>query len=67
MVLTSHTDFQFVLFLVLQPDPYSIFLHDCVMLYGLALNVTGGNASAVNGTTVRNTAIKQSFKGIPYF
>ncbi|XP_052067318.1 atrial natriuretic peptide receptor 1-like [Mytilus californianus] len=28
-----------------EPDPYSIFLHDCVMLYGLTLNSTGGNVA----------------------
>ncbi|CAC5423154.1 Guanylate cyclase soluble subunit beta-2,Soluble guanylate cyclase gcy-31,Soluble guanylate cyclase gcy-35,Head-specific guanylate cyclase,Receptor-type guanylate cyclase gcy-28,Soluble guanylate cyclase gcy-36,Guanylate cyclase soluble subunit alpha-1,Retinal guanylyl cyclase 2,Heat-stable enterotoxin receptor,Soluble guanylate cyclase 88E,Guanylate cyclase soluble subunit beta-1,Guanylate cyclase soluble subunit alpha-2 [Mytilus coruscus] len=48
----------------MEPDSYSIFLHDCVMLYGLALNSTGGNATAVNGTSIRNAAIDISFQGL---
>ncbi|XP_071123095.1 atrial natriuretic peptide receptor 3-like [Mytilus edulis] len=47
-----------------EPDPYSIFLHDCVMLYGLTLNSTGGNVTAVNGTIIRNAAISVSFHGL---
>jgi hypothetical protein len=49
--------------IILQTDPYSIFLYDAVMLYGLSLNSTGGNASIVNGTAIRNAAIDVSFKG----
>lgn len=51
---------------LLQPDSYSIYLHDCIMLYGLALNMTGGNATAVNGTSIRNAAVDVSFQGIVF-
>ncbi|CAG2248358.1 ANPRA [Mytilus edulis] len=34
------------------------------MLYGLALNMTGGNATAVNGTSIRNAAVDVSFQGL---
>ncbi|KAK3101586.1 hypothetical protein FSP39_004669 [Pinctada imbricata] len=47
-----------------EPDIYSPFLHDAVYMYAKALNQSGGDPDAVNGTSIAEAAARITFKGL---